>query len=268
MEPSAAISIIETDLRYLVAEVREGQVGREWLVSVLGEPAVAQIEQRRHEESKKREPSVVTGDLLEYTHIREIRKCLDSLDWGRVEATLGPKRKFDSLLDLVENYRNPVAHSRQLLPYERALLEGVAGLIRTRATLHRSSMDTDQKHYPLIESARDSFGNAFAKIEPLDSMATHRTGMTLQVGDVVTFEVKGWDAQGRDLRWRIQNGLAGRKIAEGAGTDVSMDWVVQESDVAIYVSIAVVLSSSGRFHRHTHHDQMILFTYSVDPPNI
>ena len=113
-------------------------------------------------------------------------------------------------------YRNASAHSRELLGHERAFLEGIAGIIRTKVTMHRSAMDSNRKHYPVIESVRDSFGNAATQLDP-NGIATLETHITLQVGDVVTFEANGWDAQGRDLSWRIGKAMVGRQMDTATG---------------------------------------------------
>jgi hypothetical protein len=227
---------------------------------------VASLESRRAEERKRRAPVVVPRSLLDYAHLREIRKCLDCLDWSGLASALGAKREFGVFLDQVDDLRNAVAHSRELLPHERALLEGIAGVVRTRVTMYRSTMDTDRQHYPVIESVRDSFGNLHASPNPIESMPILTIPIVLQVGDLVSFEAKGWDAQGRDLTWTLTSGFAGRKLAEAIGTEVILEWLVSDREVGVHAGIGVTLTSSGKFHRHTHHDQLVLFSYSVDPP--
>jgi hypothetical protein len=179
---------------------------------------------------------------------------------------LGSKRDFEVLLDQVERYRNASAHSRELLPYEKAFLEGLAGIIRTRVTMHRSTVDETSKYYPMIEHAADSFGNVAVDLDPNGTLASVDTRLVLQVGDTVTFSARGWDAQGRELTWLLRRGLAGRQIDEQTGNEVTLTWLVDEDDVAANVSVIINLRSNGRFHRYSHIDQDTTFRYRVDPP--
>lgn len=267
MEPSAAIFIIETDLRFLAADAYAGKPERTWMTSVLGEAAVVDLDAKMLEEAKQRSPARVPQNLLDYTSLHQIRKCIDAVDWGKFAPALGKKKDFDALLDQVGRYRNGTAHSREFLPYEEALLEGIAGLIRTRVTIHRSTMDRNSKHYPAIESARDSFGTVPDSLDPLTTLNVIKTNLVLRVGETVTFAVRGWDAQGRVLKWRLLKGLGGQVIDEQEGSDATLTWKVTEADVNVNIFLKIDLESSGSFHRHGSVDQSVLFQYEVDPPD-
>lgn len=264
MDPGTAISRIENDLRFLVGDARRKNE-TEWLTDVLGEESVEVLKGRQRDEAGKRKPARVPTGLLAYTHLRELRTCLDALSWSVFAPALGKKAAFEVLLDRVERYRNSVAHSRQLLPYEKALLEGIAGVIRTGVTIHRSTVDQDNQHYPLIEMVRDSFGNDTSDIDLSSSLNWVVTKLRVQVGDVITFEVSGWDAQGRELTWELRQ-VMGPILDSVTGEDARLTWIVSDSDVGIHRNIRIQLKSSGQFHRCGQHDQSVHFTYTVDPP--
>lgn len=257
--------MIENDLRFVIRENRTSGAEETWLRGVLGDSAVQVIIERKVSEASRRKPARVSELLLDYTTLAELRKCLNAIDWARVGSSLGKKAEFDLLLKHVERYRNTVAHSRELLQYEVALLEGVAGIIRTRVTIGRSSMDQDSEHYPVIEYMRDSFGNEATKLNPSEAWTSMRTGLTLQVGDVVTFTCRGWDAQGRELTWTLSD-FTGPTRATATGTETQLRWVVGEEDVGASANIKIGVRSSGRYHRHSGHDQSVIFAYAVSPP--
>jgi len=257
--------MIETDLRLVVRDNRPSTDEEQWLRSVLGSDVTQTIIERRADETGRRKPARVPSSLLDYTTLLQLRSCLNAIDWARLAPSLGKKHEFDVLLDQVERYRNTVAHNRELLQHEAALLEGVAGIIRTRITIGRSTMDIDSKHYPVIEYLRDSFGNEATNLDPSSAWTSTHTGLSLQVGDVVTFTCRGWDAQGRELTWTVGRAI-GPTQAKATGSEATLEWVVREEDVGARTDVMIRLNSSGKYHRHAGHDQSVMFTYTVPPP--
>jgi hypothetical protein len=262
MEPSAAIAIIESDLRFLVANEYPAKLGPEWLHQVLSAETVEALQARCDEEVKRRAPFVVTQELLAYTHLYELRNALRH-HWEYFSEALGKQKEFDVHLDQVEDFRNAPAHSRELLPHERALLEGIAGVIRTKVTIYRSSKDSDLKHYPVIESIRDSFGNIAADLDPSIGQLVV-TNLRLTVGQVVTFEARGWDAQERELTWTACT--FGRDKVEHHGSEIILQWAPDEENVGLNCFVEIELQSAGRYHRHLKYDQRVTYKYTVVPP--
>lgn len=259
MEPGQAIAIIETDLRRLIRAAMRNEGN--WLTRAFGEEAVAELGARQLEESRRRSPAVVPSDPLEYTHLYQLRTLINK-NWQLFASPLGAKKDFDVLIGIVEDFRNAPAHSRELLPHERLLLEGIAGKIRTQVTNFVSTQSADAKHYPIIELVRDSFGNTASESKQIVA-----TGLTLQVGDVVTYQCRGWDSQGRELTWRwgVTSAISGPATT---GTEVEIQWVVKPEHVASFVHLEIQLLSNGQFHRHRFYDDEATFRYTVDPPTV
>ena len=259
MEPSAAVAIIETDLRAVV----RGLYGSEWRTKVTPEE-LAELSRRRDDEARRRAPVIVPTDLLEYTHFYELRKILVS-DWGTVAAVLGKKREFETWADHVEDFRNAPAHSRELLWHERALLEGIAGLIRVRVTKYRSSQGRDAMFYPVIEHVVDSFGNSIDAPDPDGFAPSVDTGITLLPGQTVQFRMRGTDPQGRELIWELMlDSLTLRDSARGS--EAELTWEVLDKDVRARLYAEIRVRSSGAYHRRIGFDQSVDFRYRVDPP--
>jgi hypothetical protein len=261
MEPSEAIAVIETNLRALVHLVMTDEYGANWAGSQLDDATRASLESRMREEAKRRAPAVVTSDLQNYTHLYELRKIITK-HWELYKPALGEKRAFDVLMGFVEDYRNAPAHSRTLLQYERAHLEGIAGIIRTQVTKHRSLRGPDMEYYPVFESITDSFGNTWTS----DGKEPVWTGVTLDVGDVVTFDIRAWDPQGRDLFVRVIFGVGGIRSLPFAPLDGPIVWQVTGEEVAHQLRVGIYMKSSSAYHREGSFDHAISFYYSVRPP--
>ena len=264
MEASAAITVIETDLRHLVRVVLEKSHGSDWLAKNFDAATVEELQERLEAERKRRAPGKVPSELTAYTHLYELRKVIEK-NWQEFSSALGEKKEFVVLIDKVEDFRNAPAHSRELLPHERSLLDGIAGTVRTQVTTYVSSQDSDKRHYPIIESIRDSFGNEPTS-ESLASNPMVDTGLTLQVGDVVEFDARGWDPQGRDLTWRWGVPQTHSDSPSVLGNDVHFAWSPTEDDVHQYCFLTVEMLSSGRYHRSAGIDHYVTFRYSVEPP--
>lgn len=167
-------------------------------------------------------------------------------------------------MDLVEDFRNAPAHSRELLPHERVLLEGISGDIRTKVTLYLSEQSTDSMHYPIIESIHDSFGNAASGLAD-GSSVTVVTNLRLQVGQIVDFVGRAWDPQGRELTWKWGVTFAANG-GTTTGTDVTFTWSPTEADVGRRRSLEIDMSSAGPYHRYLGYDHRTTFVYTIDPP--
>ncbi len=251
MEPSEAVNLLEVVLRDLIRRV----LGDDWLArSGLKQD---KLEDRRTEEAKRRDGTVLQEDLLAYAHLYELRRAIDR-NWDAFQPALGDKKRFTVYLDRAEDFRNAPMHSRELLPFERELLGGIVGEIANKVTIYRSEQGPDDRYYPVIESITDSHGVVAVEWYNMP------TGLRLRVGDTVTFRCRGSDPQGRSLTWELYLPPESRDQQEGV--DVSLTWRVTESDVSERTSVWVYMASDGQFHRYGQYDDQRQYFYAVEPP--
>ena len=152
-------------------------------------------------EAKKRDGATTEQRLLYYSDFADLAPVIRK-HWELFKPCLGEHKTFDVYMDRLEEFRNAPMHSRTLVPFERALAEGMAGEIRNKVTIHRSGLDPANRHFPRIEYVRDSLGNA----APAGPMAIVDTSLTLYPGDEILFECSGlgppgWAAQVDNGRW-------------------------------------------------------------------
>jgi hypothetical protein len=254
MEPYEAINSLEAALRGLIQDVLKDQ----WKENSGLE--IETLEQRRTEEAARRKGAAVEQNLLAYTHIYELRKIIEK-NWVAFKPALIEKKRFDIYMDRIEDFRNAPMHSRELLPFEKDLLSGIVGEIRNLATLYRSQQAPDRKHYPIAESIVDSFGNE----AEIDDMAT-RTNIRLKVGERVEFSCRGWDAQGRTLKWTVLDQNM-HPLDRAEGNTVILTWTVTADQVQESCLIHIQMESSGKYHRAGIWDLDHIMIYSVDPPH-
>ena len=242
---------------------------------------IANLEAKRVEEDKRRDGIAVSQDLLDYTEIYELQKIINK-HWGSgVQAVLDDKKRTDVYLGVILDVRNSIGHSRPVYASERLLLAGAAGQIRNQLARYRASADGPVRHYPSLNSARDSMGNEEPSNPSFMGRGSGYFGPPppptprLEVGDAVTFELEATDPRGRDLIWRahiIPSNTSAAVFAsspvvgEATGDRVAITWTIGEDDVGENRQIAIILANVGRYHRHGSFDDACAFTYHVNPP--
>lgn len=196
MAPSDAISAVETVLRDLIEQVLSDEFGEEW-IEQCGTPAkIEKWRERQVEETKTRDGTTTEERLLSYSDFTDLARVIKK-HWELFKPCLGDRKTFDVYMDRLEEFRNPKMHSRALVPFEGALVEGMTGEIRNKVTIFRSGLDPEDRHFPRIEYVRDSFGHAPTGGSPMDTLLT---GLTLYPGDEVSVECSGWDPQDGTLK--------------------------------------------------------------------
>lgn len=266
LSPADALVTCERALRQLFAHAFQAAYGRDWLSSVATPDKIAKWKRIQVNEHKRRSPRGVAGvptDALAYAEFSDLCEIAEQ-HWQPLEDALGVMDETLPLLARFELLRNTVAHSRQPLRFEAELLSGIAGEIRNRVTNYMTAQDPSGDHYPRIESVTDSFGRSWPGKEGLGPWATGEA-VRVNVGDVITFDCAGTDAQGRELRWLLRT-YSTMLVDQAVGDRVALRWVVGVQDVQDDHMVRITLQSDGRFHRQGDYDQMVHFPYHVVPP--
>lgn len=267
LSPSEALTTCERALRQLFAHAYEAKHGPNWLTKIASEADIADWREKHEVERKRRAPrgvAQVPDDELAYADFYALCK-IAKMHWPPLAPALGKQAETRPLLERFDRLRNTVAHSRPVLAFEADLLSGIAGEIRNRVTIYMTAQDPNGDHYPRIESVTDGFGReVIGNQESAMSASTTGPGIRVHVGDIVTFDCLGIDAQGRALAWSLENA---RELDKADGNHVSLRWEVSEDDVAQTTFVNVSLTSDGKYHRHRSFDDRAWFGFTVPPPS-
>lgn len=267
MEPTQALAVLEVGLRNLIIE----RLGEDWL-DLPGAPTRESLEKRRASEQRKRHAAVVSEELLAYTMTPDLGTVIFA-NWDASESVFPDRVRLEALFGIVQDVRNTVAHSRDLLPFERELLSGVAGYVSNSLAAHRSSLEGSGTYYPIIETLVDQQGNS-GIAPPYGTV----TGNRLAVGDVILLRGTSTPTRGLELIWKLQvgKGYAGvttysQTLTEVRGDAVTLEHQVREEDVAEDFWVRVFLTTESKFHRNTQYafepyDDLAQITYPVKPP--
>lgn len=269
MEPTDALRSIETALRLAIVDV----LGEQSWLDAPGAPDRTKLLERREEESKRRDGAKVSQLLLDYAETYHLTGVVKQ-NWDKFAPVFSDRERTRALLGIVEDVRNSVAHSRDLIPFERDLVSGIAGMMRNQVSLYRSSRITSARYYPLIESIKDHFGD-----EGHPEHGPVPPGQRIEVGSVISFTGSAFNAKGRPVRWQIlpvkdQIFMPSdhSKIEAAIGDSVHFEYEVTENDVHELFALNVRITAESRWHRNMPghrepYDDQRIFLYSVNPPD-
>ena len=263
-----SIAAAEADLRSLIRLLLIDNATADWLaMSGLTEGRLQTIRERIEAEPKRRPGTVSEVDPTRYLDFYDLGTIIKR-NWGKFKDALGPRQSefffyFSRLADL----RDPDAHNRLLLPFEMELVAGIAGEIRNRVTIFRSTMGPNKEYYPNIETVVDSLGTRFERPNSAHPLFIE-SGIELRVGDVIKFMCSGWDPNGRELNWALHfDPIPTQPSDTATGTEATLTARIAEWHVKESLNIRIVLTSSGAYHRKGPYDDELWFVYSVAPPS-
>lgn len=248
------MNAVENVLRGLIESVLAEKRGDDW-ISDCGCSAerVEKWKEKRDADRKKREGAIVSDNLIFYADFYDLSTIIGK-HWDEFSPALGDKKTFMVYMDRLEDFRNPKFHGRSLLQFERALIKGMAGEIRNKVTIYKSGQGPTREYFPRIESIQDSFGNR----------APSRTGLILNPGDEVRFDLTSWDPEGDEVLWQVLASPNPRAITDWFKGSTWL-WSVTEQDIADPRDLVFVMKSDRQYHRMGNHDDEKVMSYRVLP---
>ena len=264
MELTESLKLAENTLRDLINYILSKKFGDNWYSRCgLTEKRIELWKNRKSTDEKKLgygEPR-----LIYYSDIYDLKPLIKN-NWDHgFSDVFGKLKETEVLLDLLENYRNPEAHRRELLPYQKHLAIGICGKIRSDVTRYFSEMETGDSYYPRIESIQDNLGNTWSIGERNPLL----TGNILRPGDQLQFKVAATDPMGEMLKFTV---LPMALPYEFEWTEVGdFDLTIKKNFVQEKLWISIAVKSLREFHATSavglgKVDDVVKFGYEVLPP--
>jgi Swt1-like HEPN len=265
--PAESINAVEVALRDLIEQILGKKFGSGWIKECGTPEKIQQWENRKAQEAKQRDATVAENRLIYYSDFTDLAPIIKR-HWELFKPCLDNRKTFDVYMERLEEFRNAPMHSRTLVPFERALVEGMTGEIRNKVTIYRSRIQEVDEHFPRIEFVRDSFGNTTAGEDEIND-----TGLILRPGDKVTFECAGWDPLGQLLKWRLTAVPPGVLVGGGReqhfeceGAEAQFEWGVTDANIGSGCWVQIWLISDRTWHRKAGvYDDSGQFKYTVLP---
>jgi len=255
MEETKALKEVENSLRdFISALMSEEKKGDDWIESCgISPDRIIQWKERRETERKKQKFGTPENRLLYYSEFYDLSSIIDK-NWNdKFKSALGDKATILLFLKILDDFRNPDAHRRELLPHQKHLIIGISGEIRNRIVMYRSKKDTGEDYFPRIESARDNLGNLCT---PENRFID--TNLILRPGDKLTFVVTASDPLGESLEYEC--------IKEVNWQESNIiEILIEDRHIAKRQEFVVCIRSKRKFHANELWDDSASFTYTILP---
>lgn len=268
LEAAQALTTLEAALRVVTREV----LGENWKTSFTPSQ-MAKFDRSRTRDLERRHGICASGDLLDYTETTDLTTIIRE-NWETFKPVFREKERTIGFLKVLDDVRYSVAHSRDLVPFERDLISGINGQMRQQIALWRNRDDPSIRFYPRIESVKDNYGTE-GREEVHIWASTPRT-QRLSVGDILTFTGSAYGQQDHPVLWYVRTyGLDSYTTTDiidpfQAESDrAELTYTVTNSNVTETFSLHIYISTRSRYHRKgtaQKYDDSRSFSYAVDPP--
>lgn len=258
LDVTQSLKDTENSLRDFVSLVLEKAHGPNWIEKAgLSSKTLEQWNRHKENERNKQGSGVVESRLIYYADFSDLEKLLER-NWDHFSAAFESISDMRFYLGELKRLRDPDAHRRELLPYQKHLILGVSGEIRTRIIRYRSALETADGYFPRIGSARDSVGNIWTPGE----LRHVCTGHVLHPEDVVDYVVTASDPLGKPLRYRLRINLTEYTLWQD---DHVLSFRVRNSDIGRNFYLQVEIQSGRSLNWGNGADDGVEFDYCVLP---
>ena len=243
--------------------------GNDWIATEIpkvtfgtktGTNTIKDWEKTKSREGDKQKYGVVEERLIYFAEFSELKPILNTY-WDTDFKVIFDVEwvKMEMWFDALYLVRNPLAHAREILDYQKHSALGAAGEIRTRYIRYRSKMETAEDYFPRILRVNNDLGDIWTS----GTDKTVQTGRTLREGDTLTFTISADDPRGGTLQYALVSTWKG-----------DLDWCdtnvqsipLTRPDVGIDSKLAVhIRSTNGRDHAYGNYDDSVTFMYDILP---
>jgi hypothetical protein len=265
VDEADALAMIERTLRRAVVTAMP-----DWAAQLNSERYAALTKARDREQSQRK--GVVTSDqLIDYTETVQVVKLIRE-NWSLFQPIFGSKDRTEAFFGILLDVRNPTAHSRELLNFERDLLSGIAGSLSNQLAMYESNLSDEARFYPVIETVVDQVGRSATRPPIIGRpFEAPPTAIRVAVGDTLAFKCEAVPARGFAVHWAFMLGVEGVPFAglgsdEGEGAIVEFRHVVTTNDVGEHRQATITLWSDSRYRRYGQYDDRVSLLFNVSPP--
>jgi hypothetical protein len=246
----------ENVLRNLIASILSDKLGGEWLVKTgVSQDRYDGWVRKREAEKKKLATGNLETRLLYFADFYDLKTIIVK-NWGHFSAVFGERKEFEVFLSNLEDFRNPNAHARGLLPYQEHLALGICGEIRAKVARYRSKKETAKDCFPRIDSAYDNHGHTY----PFRGIVSDR--VEVRPGDRVEVVVHGSDPEGLPLEYQF-------KMEDGPeqiwSTINAFTFELTSAHIGMLRAVRFYIRFPRNYHAYNTYDHVETFLFDVLP---
>jgi len=256
MDTTQSLKDTENSLRDFIQMMLSKIHGSEWIEkSGVAPDRISRWNERMVIEQKKHTSGTIDERLIYYADFYDLKTILHK-NWSIIfSKVFGEWKEMETLLSILEKYRDTDAHRRELLSFQKHLILGIGGEIRSKIVKYRSMDETGKEYFPRFESVRDNYGNIWT---PEKESAIH-TSIILRPGDKIEFIVTASDPEGLPLFFRIM-GLTNWQ------SESTLEYTIKQRDISLKKGFMIHLRSPRDYHAMGQdYDDVKFFYYQILP---
>lgn len=264
MELSESLKSSENAIRDLFGFILSAKHGNDWVKSCgVSENRITKWKERQIEDQKKY--NRCDPRLVYYADFYDLKTILKkNWEYG-LSNVFGNLKEMEVFLDVLGDLRNPDAHRRELLPYQKHLILGMGGHIKTSISRYYSVMETRDSYYSRIESIQDSLGNTWS----LGDRNPYLTNCIVRPVDNIQFQVSAFDPSDGKISYGLFPVAMPHSVTWN--TDGSFDFTFEYNHVGDVLWIFIAVKNDREFHAKNEVglgkvDDVVKFGYEVLPP--
>lgn len=258
LDISKDLTLVENSIRDFLEFVFVRKYGSGWINRIkISEDRKKKWLERQEVENKRLSGSALESRILYYADFYDL-KTLIAKNWdGEVQLAFKDKKTVDIFLTELEKLRDPNAHRRDLLEYQKHLILGISGELRTRIMKFRGKKEDADDYFPVIEAASDSLGNTVANPRYAQMIVSNET---VRVGDEIELSGYSTDPLGEVLQYSIA-----RIGSKNWSNKNSRTITFIQSDIGRCCDIQICVKTNRDYHAYSNFDDYVQFRYNVLP---
>ena len=264
VDVSQELKDAENSLRDFISESLQKEHGDKWIDNCgVTKERIEKWHQNKEIEEKKHVISTIENRLIYYAEFYDLSTILFK-NWENIfKKVFHDRKKIEVFLKILENFRNPDAHRRELLSFQKNIVKGISGFLRNSIVRYRSSQESLDAYFPKIESARDDYGNIYTySDQDIYSKSAGGGAKIFRPGDQIEFIITATDPYGEDLLYCVSNKFA--FVDEWINNNV-LNYTIKNEDIGASLIISLMIKSNREHKAHTFYDDEVSFYYTVLP---
>lgn len=147
-----ALEDIENFLRKNIMYILKNKYGNDWEKHLgVSSERLAKWEERAEEEKKRLNGNVIENRKIFYSDFFDLKTIIIN-NWEIFNNCFENKKILEYQLSQLESFRNPNAHNRDLLDYQKHLLIGYIGEIKLGIMKYRGNIEKQSTFFPEYDS--------------------------------------------------------------------------------------------------------------------
>lgn len=255
MEIGREIKDTDSVLREFIAAVLARNLGENWLDECgLPQHTVDVWRKRKAEAEAQIQPMHGEEHVLFYAPFEDLILLIRENWEYEFHAVFNDLATCEVYLKTLAYFLAPDSGRRELFIFQKHLVLGITGDIRSRITAYRSLLEVGKEGFPRIESVKDSFGNIWTVGKPMRL----KTNTTLRVGDVVEYIITASDPEQQPLQYRI--------LGFKWETSNILRLKIEDKKIARDGKVNITIRSNRKFHAYPlGYDDRVVFEYQILP---